>query len=293
MPVLAASFIGKRTHLIGLMNDIYPEGLVAKGVIRRGGYIETGLKRIFEAAYREFSALVFISEHHRRFVAAPGIDERSVVIPVSAHTDPFVGHEPAPVIERVCVTYCGTLGMMHDTGTFLGWLQTHGSHSPVRFLFHTSGASKRKFESDVRTLLARSGLTAEVTLQDALPEAPWIQVMKQSQVGLVFQDQGAAKIIFPSKMAGILAAGQAVLLVAEQDSDIARLVLDNGCGWVVTPGDVVGFESSLQEMLDAAVLLDKRRNAFRLGHRLFSKESVANRWIELFDQVTDATRSAI
>lgn len=292
MPVLAATLIGGQTRLIGLLNDIYPEGLVAKGMIRRGGRIEAAMKRSFETAYRRFSALVFISEHHRRFVAAPEVDARSVVIPVSAHTDPFVGHEPTPAIERVCVTYCGTLGMMHETGTFLNWLHQHGARSPVRFLFHTSGASKRKFESDVRTVLARTGLTADVGLQDALPEQPWIEVMKQSQVGLVFQDRGAAKIIFPSKMAGILAAGQAVLLVAEQDSDIARLVLEGDCGWVVAPGDVAGFETSLRDMVDTRLLLDKRRNAFRLGHRLFSKESVARRWIELFDRVGGADSAA-
>jgi hypothetical protein len=285
MPVLAAACIGRgRPALIALMNDIYPEGLVAKGIISRNGLVERSLQRMFDAAFHKICALVFISEHHRQFVTTSSVT-RTVVIPVSAHSDPFVGHEPTLVTGPIQVTYCGTLGMMHETGTFLGWLERHGERCPMRFLFHTSGASKRKFESDVKALQAKAGLRTEVALRNALPEAPWVQVMKSSQVGLVFQDGGAAKIIFPSKLAGILAAGQAVLMVAEQDSDVARLVIEHGCGWVVNPGDVAGFEASMRDMLDAQLLLAKRRNAFLLGHSMFSKEAVARSWMQLFDMV--------
>lgn len=285
MPVLAATFVPRRTSLLALMNDIYPEGLVAKGIIRRDGALERGLKRMFHWAFGKFSALVFIAEHHRRFVMTGSARTRSVVIPVSAHSDPFVQHDLQPAGGPVVVTYCGTLGMMHETATFLGWLRSHGGGSPVRFVFHTSGAAKRKFEGDVKALL-ESGVRAEIRLGGALAEPDWVRVMKASQVGLVFQDSGAAKIIFPSKLAGILAAGQAVLLVAETDSDIARLVSEHDCGWVVSPGDIAGFERSARQMLDPQVLLEKRRNAFQLGHTMFSKEAVTQRWVELFNELT-------
>jgi colanic acid biosynthesis glycosyl transferase WcaI len=115
-----------------------------------------------------------------------------------------------------------------------------------------------------------------------------VRVMKSSQVGLVFQDSGAGNIIFPSKLAGILAAGQAVLLVAEADSDIARLVGEHDCGWVVSPGDVAAFEAAIRETLDPVTLLAKRHNAYRLGHALFGKQAVAGRWIELFEHLQNA-----
>jgi hypothetical protein len=241
---------------------------------------------MFHRAFARFSALVFISEHHRQFVMTDSARTRAVVIPVSAHSDPFIQHGLEPAAGSVRITYCGTLCMMHETTTFLDWLQRHGPHSPVEFAFHTSGASKRKFEADAKALLD-GGVRAKVKLGNALDEPEWVQVMKSSQVGLVFQDSGAGKIIFPSKLAGILAAGQAVLLVAEADSDIARLVSEHDCGWVVSPGDVAAFELSTRQMLDPHLLLEKRRNAYRLGHTKFSKEAVAQRWVELFNEQTD------
>jgi glycosyltransferase involved in cell wall biosynthesis len=187
-------------------------------------------------------------------------------------------------VERVRITYCGTLGLMHDTATFLGWLDSRVA-APVSFAFHTSGASKQSLEVAVRERAATRPLGVEVLLGNALDEADWIRVMRETQVGLVFQDAGSGKVIFPSKMASILAAGQAVLAVADFDSEVARLILDHDCGWVVAPGDTHGFQRAIEEMADAPTLQRKRANAHRLGRERFGNEGVARQWVALFDEI--------
>lgn len=290
MPVLAALMLSpRRTRRIALMWDIYPEALVAKGIVRRGGRAERFIKWVFGRALSRLDGVVFISEQHKDFLGRDvGLPATVPVIPIAAHSDPFIDGAPVAVPGTLEVTYCGTLGLMHDPSTFLGWLARYAERRDIAFSFYTSGAAKQKFEQDVRALLARVRSTTRVVLGDSLAEEEWIQVMKRAQVGLVFQDVGAGAVIFPSKITGILASGQAVLAVAERQSEIGRLILQHDCGWVVEPGDIGGFEVCVARLSQPEVLLGKRRNAFKIGHAVFGKLTVAKQWTELFDTVLGA-----
>lgn len=287
MPVLV-SMITKRKNvkIISLMNDIYPEALVAKSIVKRNGTIERFMKKMFSNAFSNMESVVFITDHHKALVSKDvGIPLKSRVISVSAYSDPFQNTPPRSMNGPVQITYCGTLGLMHDTSTFLEWIDSVNDRDDIRFVFHTSGASKHKFEIDVRRRTELRQFCPKVLLGNALEEEEWIRVMKATQVGLVFQDADSDDVIFPSKVASILASGQAVLAVADQNSELARTIVDNNCGWVVQPHDVENFSSCIASLLLPDVLLRKRNSAFALGQRLFGKDAVAKKWVQLFDSV--------
>jgi len=295
MPILAALLVDSRdTKIIVLMNDIYPEALVMKGLLKRGGVIERFMKRAFARAINKIHAIVFICEHHKSFIAKDmALPVLAPIIPVSAHSDPFHNRIPAKGGVPVEVLYCGTLGHMHDTSTFLSWLEGEcGDGTDMKFSFYTSGASKQKFESEIRTLAERKKSKMQILLGNSLSELEWVEVMKRAQVGLVFQDAGSGKVIFPSKVASILASGQAVLAIADMDSDIARLVLNNDCGWVVSPCDVDAFSDCMGRIIEPELLKTKRLNAFNIGHALFGKPAVARQWVCLFDSMFIMQNSA-
>lgn len=285
MPLLASLVIAKKKiKVFALMNDIYPEGLVTKGIIKRGGIIECFVKRVFARAISKMEMIVFITEHHKAFVIKDiRFAVKTKVIPVSAHSDPFVGCHPYTVKGPIQIVYCGTLGLMHDTTTFLEWLSHARACDNLRLAFYTSGASKKKFETKIREQISNRQICPNVLLGNALDQDEWVKVMKAAQVGLVFQDADSGNIIFPSKVASILASGQALLAVADKNSELARLILQNDCGWVVSPSDVDYFSECVASILQADTLLIKRKNAFLLGHKLFGKQAVANQWVQLFD----------
>jgi len=287
MPVLV-SMVTKRKNVkaIALMNDIYPEALVAKGMVKRGGSVEHFIKKAFSNALPKMGSVVFITEHHRALVSnAVGNSVKSVVIPVSAYSDPFQNTPPGCVDGPIQITYCGTLGLMHDTATFLEWFDSVNYCEDLRFVFHTSGASKDKFEAEIRRRTVNRQFCPKISLGHALHEEEWVRLMRASQVGLVFQNEDSDDVIFPSKVASILASGQAVLAVADERSELARIIVDNDCGWVVQPQDVEKFSDCIATLLQPDVLLRKRKNAFELGQRVFGKDAVAARWVQLFDGV--------
>jgi hypothetical protein len=149
----------------------------------------------------------------------------------------------------------------------------------VRFVFRTSGSGKAAFEKAVTTRLTKAITSGVVELGDALPDAEWSDMMRSAEVGLVLQDAGGGEVVFPSKAASILVAGQAVLAIADEASTLGRLIIESDCGWVVPPGHLQRLEAALSEAATPAVLKEKRLNAQRTGIERFSIDVVAGRWL--------------
>ena len=128
----------------------------------------------------------------------------------------------------------------------------------------------------------------QLIISNPIPEALWVEKMKSSSIGLILQSKGGEDIIFPSKFFSILVSGQAVLAISSLESELAKIVLDNNCGWIVEPGDLVGLHRVFQEIQIPEVLATKRINAYNLGHSKYSIESLSIQWI---DQLNSALLS--
>lgn len=270
-------------RIVILQNDIYPEALIVKKLIRRGRIIDRVLSRIIASGLRRAATVVYITDAHRAHVArvlrTPASD---VVIAVPSHLEPQPQSIPAGVSgESVVALYTGTLGMMHDTSTFLEYLADRSVPPNLRFVFRPSGAGKASFERSVRTKFPSLVASGAIELGDALGDADWSDMMRSADIGLVFQDVGAGDVVFPSKAASILVSGQALLAIADPASSLGQLVRASNCGWVVPPGNLDALQRAFDEGVIPAILEGKKANALRLGREQFALDIVASQWLEV------------
>lgn len=288
MPVLVSLFYPRQIVKIALLNDIYPEALVQNNFIKKGGLIEYLLKIAVSKSLKQFNQVVVISEQHLRFVKRVyGLNINLSIIPVPAQicliAEPKAELPGAPVH----VLYCGTLGLMHEIDTFLNWCRYKTAHDFIKFDFYTSGALKSLFEKSIHCIAQASdkkNKNKNINLGDALNRQSWVDLMKKSHVGLVFQGRGAGNVVFPSKMASILASGQAVLAIADYSSEVAKMIRDNDCGWVVEPLDINGLDLVFSSLSNVSIVNRKRHNAYVFGNSYFGKEAVAKKWQDLFNK---------
>jgi len=76
-------------------------------------------------------------------------------------------------------------------------------------------------------------------------------------------------------------AGQAVLAIAPEESDLVDLIKAVGCGWWVEPGDVDGLAAAVEAIRsDSEGLFAKRENACAYAHRHFGQDVLAGAWLE-------------
>ena len=102
----------------------------------------------------------------------------------------------------------------------------------IHFLFLGAGAKRRWVEEQV----TRRGLT-NVSLVASRPRREQADFLNACDVGVVALCRGMYGVSVPSRTYNIMAAGRPVLAIVEPGSEIARMVEEEGAGWVVPPGE--------------------------------------------------------
>jgi len=293
LPALVTLLV-RGPNIVVLQNDIYPEALIVRKMIRRGGLIDRLLSRVVVAALERATTVVYITDTHRehvgRVMQARATD---VVIPVPSHLDADPSGPRFDATGRLTALYSGTLGTMHDTQTILQFMAERPIPPHLRFVFRTSGAGKAMFEEAVSARLPNLVAAGTITIGDVVPDREWSEMMRSAEIGMVFQALGAGDVVFPSKAASIFVAGQAVLAIAEEQTSLGRLVTEHDCGWVIPPGAVDRLQTALQEATVPAVLKRKRLNAYHLGMERFAVDVVAQQWLAVLtgsDRIRESNR---
>lgn len=199
------------------------------------------------------------------------------------------------------VLYCGNFGNMHDSATLFEYWRTRSvplqqmfcaaggdargadgdtgrtrAEAP-RYVFHCSGPKRSSLEAVHREL--SEGLRDSITLGGGLDQAEWISTMETADVALVTMSPGAETVVMPSKTYSAMMAGQAILAIAPEASDLVDLIKEADCGWWVIPGDVGGLATAIEAIsADPEGLLAKRQRAFHYAHANFGQDTLAAEW---------------
>ncbi len=281
-PALVKWTGGARGWTINLLYDLFPDALVQSGAIKPESWLAKRCASLTRFSLRECDATVFLGERLRRYAETTyGPARRAVVIPVGADGAPFRNCPPQSLSRGSAPTilYSGQLGRMHETETLRTcWRQ--GMPERVCWSFHASGNQYAEFRKSC-------GEVANVEWGGPLRETTWQDAMKRVQVALVTIASGAERVVMPSKTYSALVAGQAILAICRRDSDLADLILQHDCGWVVEPGDVDGLRRAVTEIAgNPDELFAKRNNAYEAGHRCYDMTPIAEQWRSLFADLT-------
>lgn len=281
LPALVARAGGMHVPTINVLYDHYPEALIMAGVLRRGSWTSSVCTSITKFALRESAVTVFLGDRLKAFSdASYGPPRKSRIIHVGADGVPFRNHPPiaSHCGAKPTILYCGQMGRMHDIKTVIDVL-TLGSARRFTWRFHGSGHSYGKFRNAAQNL-------SDVTCGESLSDHDWQGAMRDASIALVTVARGAEKVVMPSKTYSALVAGQAVLAICVRESDLADLVLEHDCGWVVEPGDTAGLAALLERLAaNPAEILAKRCCAYRVGHDRYDMTPIARQWLALFREL--------
>jgi glycosyltransferase involved in cell wall biosynthesis len=115
----------------------------------------------------------------------------------------------------------------------------------------------------------------------AVADAHWLSLNRK-----------ALWLIVPSKFYGIAAVGKPIIVIADKDGEIARLVEQHGCGIVVAPGDADALVDALRRFSNAPETISemgRRARAMLDGH--FTRQRALQRWSGLLDQLAKSSAS--
>jgi colanic acid biosynthesis glycosyl transferase WcaI len=130
----------------------------------------------------------------------------------------------------------------------------------IHLLLCGSGAFRPQLES----LLAHH---PNVTFLPLQPEHRLNALLNTADIHLLPQRRGAADLVMPSKLTGMLASGRPILATADPDTEVADVV--RSCGLVVPPGDPAALAAAALRLIADPTLrarLGAAARAYALEH---------------------------
>ena len=168
------------------------------------------------------------------------------------------------VTNKLTIQYSGNFGRLHEIITLLEAARLLVDED-FQFVFVGGGAKQNQIIQYIKQFSLTNISLYPYQERAALPYS--LGATDISAIGLI---PGSEDTVAPSKFYGIIASGKPVLLLARHTTDIARLIRDNHCGFVVDPGDPLAVVSCLRYVSKHPhVLAEQAVNSRALYNRLF------------------------
>ena len=282
------------THFVVMVHDIYPELPVRMGKLKRDGIVERAWSRWNRWAYNLADEVLTLGEYMSRVVQTqfdvatttagkvhviyPWADTDRIR-PMPKEQNPFaLKHEQA---DKLTVMYSGNMGLGHDLETMLAATR-HIIDQQAHFLFIGAGPKWSMIDHALRT-----EQLANVTLLSWLPEEDIPYSLATADIAMVSLESEVAGLAIPSKAFYSLAAGTPLIVISDEDTELARLVQEHQCGWLVSPGDELALARIVNDMLQSPELLAEfKRKARSASELIGARKTNSKRFRELLETVT-------
>lgn len=180
--------------------------------------------------------------------------------------------------EKIIILYSGNMGAKQGLELLAPLAETFENDRRVHFLFCGDGA----FRPQLETLVAHR---PNVTLLPLQPFARLNDLLNAADIHLLPQRAGAADLVMPSKLTGMLSSGRPVIATADPGTQVSRVISGNSpeeaCGLVVPAEDEQTLHAAVQRLIDDAALrqrLGTRARQYAVEH--LGKQQV----LEQFEQ---------
>ncbi len=238
---LIGAYLAKRNGIpfTYVLYDIHPDVLIATKWINLPRPVLWLWEYLHSWIIRQAESIIFLGTGMKNTrVYGKGVPAEKVhVIPswgrpelTPAASSNGVRSELGIADDDLLLVYAGNQGVMHPLEPILDAAATL-LERPVRFLFVGDGA---KNESITRR--AHSESLTNVSFLPFQPEERFAEIIAASDACFVVLQPGLERVAVPSRAYTFLSAGKPLITLMVPEADIARLVVENECGWNVTTG---------------------------------------------------------
>lgn len=232
------------------------------GLLPAEGFLHDAALWLEESFTDAFDRVSSISSKMVQRSLAKGVaPERAVLFPNWVDVDAVVPGDRMTVLrrelglgEKVVFLYSGNMGAKQGLELLAPLAQTFANDENTHFLFCGDGVFRPQLESLVRE-------SRNVTLLPLQPLERLNELLNTADVHLLPQRSGAADLVMPSKLTGMLSSGRPVLATADQGTQVAETVL--GRGLVVPPEDSAALEAAARTLVIDAQMRESMGRAAR------------------------------
>ena len=264
-------------NLSMLVHDVFPEGLYTEMNIPSWAYSVT--ERVFNKSYSSVDTLISIGrdmndilerkclgqKHQPKIVTIENWGDVEGIKPKEREQDGFIK-----------IQYAGNIGNAQGVGELVEYLYEAGNKK-VHFGIWGNGSA----EESIKARVAELRMEEQVKFYGPYSRNQQTEVLNDSDLSLVTLVKGMYGLGVPSKTYNILAAGKPILYIGEKNSEIWRVVENDGVGYCFEPDDkekIVAFMKDLCAR-DISTLNRMGIKARKLAEEKYSKKMILAKFI--------------
>ncbi|RYC11527.1 glycosyltransferase family 4 protein [Nocardioides zhouii] len=277
-----------RKPFVLLVQDLWPDTVIATGMVpdRLARPAELIIGAFCQRIYAAASVILVISPGLKDLLVDRGIPEEKIRVVYNwVDEDMFRPVEPpARDGSTFDVMYAGNLGDVQGLDVALRAMALLDDLPHVRLRFIGDGVARLKLEE----LVAQLGMGNRVLFEGSRPVEEMSATMASADVQLVcLKDIPLFRVTMPSKIQGILASGQPMLVSAPGDA--AVLAERSGAGIAVPAGDVEALAAAIRRC--ARMPKAELRAMGHRGYEFYERELSAKVGVRTMEEaLLDAAR---
>lgn len=282
-----------RRPVILIAQDVYPEVLIAHGMIKPASRVANLLLATFRWAYRRATGVVSLGPTMTARLEQKGVaGSRVREISNWATGDLRLVRGPMNrlknewgLADKFVLLYSGNLGAAHDADTMLRAIAAaRTSLSALRMVI--IGAGRRTTEA--RSLVRSLAIDELVQFKPWMPDDLLPLSLGVADMGVVTLSPGFEGLVVPSKLLGLMARGIPTIYVGPGNSDAAKIISESGGGITVENGMWADLAARLVELMsNPAGLSQMGESAVSYYSRHLSREIGLNNYHALVASIAD------
>jgi len=280
----------KKRKFIYIILDIFPEGLIRIGKISRKNPLAKIWSMLFIRSLKGSDKIIVLGRDMIEYLKCvnPELIKKAIYIPHWQDENllfPSDYNENNFVLEnhlgnKFVVQYSGNMGLWNEM-RILG-KTVKKNITDVVFMFIGDGIRKAE-------LLEEFSIQEQdnVILLPFQPSENFNNMINASHVQIVTMKKGLEGMAVPCKIYGILAAGKPVIALVPDNSEIAYIVKEEDCGFVIKPDDINGLVQKIKLLKSNAKLRNRMGlNSRKAFEQKYTTKIIAGQYISLISELS-------
>lgn len=274
----------RKFRFILLVYDIFPEVLIPGGLTTEKSIKYRLSLAIFNWAYNSADTLIVIGRDMQDVVTRKIQDSsRIVFIPNWSDTEKIVSipKDENPILKRFGVennfvfSATGNIGRTQGLDNIIEALALNPLDDNSVFLFMGGGAMLGKLKQKVEQQNLRN-----VRITGWISEDEQNAMLNACDVAVISLTAGMYGLSVPSKTYFNMAAAKPLLLIADSDSEIARMIRGKKIGWCVAPNNPEALAKTLREIqrIPPSTLKQYAQRARKIAEECFCEEKILKQY---------------
>jgi colanic acid biosynthesis glycosyl transferase WcaI len=238
----------KKRKFIYILLDILPEGLIRLGKVSRKNIFIRFWKRSFIKTLERSDKIIAIGRDIKEFVACYGEEydkkteyiphwqDANLIFPIEFRINNYIIDNGLQ--DKFVVQYSGNMGLWNEMKT-IGKAVSRNI-GDVIFIFVGGGIRKEELLNEFSSKDQHNFLLIPFQSNDSFNNT-----INASHVHLITLKEGLEGMAVPSKIYGIMAAGRPFIAMVPEKSEIAFVVREENCGFVIKPTDIDGLINAI------------------------------------------------